>query len=130
MTHRKLLFIISLSSNLTLASVHEAGLPPEPASSPSSAAATDSSEVVKYRCSGNRLVTVEYSIAESSTPASIHLRWSGRRYRLNLVPDNNDETRYVSQQMIWRTRNERGFLSTRGGRLLASQCEPIKQSHR
>ncbi|MGL6070446.1 MliC family protein [Craterilacuibacter sp.] len=76
---------------------------------------------VEYRCSGAQEVSVLYPAYADAATQPIRLRWKGQQYRLSLAASGSG-ARYASSKLVWWTKGETAFLSTRGGRRLLRQC--------
>ncbi|KZE33510.1 MliC family protein [Crenobacter luteus] len=76
---------------------------------------------VHYRCAGERTLTVRYPAYADAGREPIELSWRGQRYRLTLVKSGSG-ARYANRQLIWWSKGDDGFLTTRGGRMIARDC--------
>ena len=76
---------------------------------------------VDYRCAGTQQLSVLYPAYADADTQPIRLRWKGYKYRLNLAISGSG-ARYASSKLVWWTKGDSAFLSTRGGRMLVRQC--------
>ncbi|RQW25938.1 hypothetical protein EHS17_11065 [Rhodobacteraceae bacterium CH30] len=76
---------------------------------------------VDYRCAGAQQISVLYPAYADADSQPIRLRWKGYKYRLSLAVSGSG-ARYASSQLVWWTKGDSAFLSTRGGRMLVRQC--------
>ncbi|AXK39251.1 MliC family protein [Crenobacter cavernae] len=74
-----------------------------------------------YLCKGSRQLTVRYPAYVDAAREPIVLRWRQQNYALTRVQSASG-ARYVNRQLIWWTKGDKGFLTTRGGRMMARDC--------
>lgn len=77
---------------------------------------------VNYRCAGDRMLTVRYPAYADAEREPIQLSWRGQHHRLTLLKSGSG-ARYANRQLIWWSKGDDGFLSTRGGRMMARDCK-------
>lgn len=77
---------------------------------------------VTYECAGNARVVVTYPDPDSPRPGPVKLLWKGRTSRLTEAMSASG-ARYVSRTLVWWSKGDSGFLTTRGGRMLARDCQ-------
>ncbi|RXZ43709.1 MliC family protein [Crenobacter cavernae] len=75
-----------------------------------------------YLCAGSRQLTVRYPAYVDAAREPIALRWRQQNYSLTRVQSASG-ARYVNRQLIWWTKGDKGFLTTRGGRMMARDCQ-------
>lgn len=81
---------------------------------------------VEYRCAGAQEISVLYPAYADAGTQPIRLRWKGYNYRLSLAMSGSG-ARYASSKLVWWTKGDTAFLSTRGGRMLVRGCEATKK---
>ena len=77
---------------------------------------------VDYHCNGAQKISVLYPPYADADTKPIKLEWKGKVYRLKLAMSASG-ARYASSQLVWWTKGDTAFLSTRGGRMLVRGCE-------
>jgi len=77
---------------------------------------------VTYRCAGGAQLAVTYPEPVRQRQQPVLLVWKGRTSRLSLAQSASG-ARYVSRTLVWWSKGDSGFLTTRGGRMLARDCQ-------
>jgi len=76
---------------------------------------------VMYRCADHRALNVVYPAYADAEKEPIRLTWRGKVYRLKPAQAASG-ARYANQQLVWWSKGEGGYLTTRGGRMLVRDC--------
>lgn len=76
---------------------------------------------VRYACASGQQIRVRYPAFADAQSAPIVLQWKEREYQLGPALSASG-ARYASRQLVWWTKGDSAFLSTRGGRLLVRRC--------
>ncbi|MCW3480070.1 MliC family protein [Neisseriaceae bacterium JH1-16] len=79
---------------------------------------------VSYRCADHRALSVVYPAYADAEREPIRLNWRGKVYRLKPASAGSG-ARYVNLQLVWWSKGETGFLTTRGGRMLVRDCHEV-----
>ena len=81
---------------------------------------------MRYVCDGGRLVVVTYPDPDAANNPPIDLVWRGHHYHLSQAISASG-ARYINDTLVWWNKGRSGFLTTRGGRMLAKHCEERPQ---
>ncbi|GGY16683.1 MliC family protein [Paludibacterium paludis] len=76
---------------------------------------------VRYACAGGVSLTATYPDPDRARRPPVKLAWKGRTWLLKEGMSASG-VRYVSRSLVWWTKGDSGFLTTRGGRMLARDC--------